>query len=403
MGSKLPDDDDAGTRIAQLLELSELIDIISSSSSSSSVGGPDGSSGSSYVILGGDLNCKPDTLEVDLLRMRLPHLADAWTAAAQRSTCDDARAGNDDSSGSRLLAAAPNPEGFTCHAPGSSFKSYRQVPERIDYIWTNLGTQRAEVTLQTCPPTPPAATGGSRRLSSITARLSISGSKPAPAMSYSDHFAVRAVLVPPPPGGAAAAAAAVAAAALSSGDAKSAAVLDASPPKQPSSNSSTKGSLARLSPAKLLHRLSQNRGGDATQTQQPPGQGCVAPPGGWPHRVATAYGAMSLLEEGYSGACSNGRLMLCCGGFLLATLAYFVIVGPLLWPSSAWAGGSLTAAGLAVATVTALAIGLLLMGGVGDAAQRRALQSAMRLMRVWMHAQGLAAMPCHLQMMQEQR
>lgn len=109
-----------GTRIAQLLELSELINIISSSN---------GSGNSRHVILGGDLNCKPDTLEVDLLRLRLPNLSDAWVSAAHRISSSSSSSGGKQQQ--QQGVDLENLEGYTCHAPGNTFPPKRQVPERI--------------------------------------------------------------------------------------------------------------------------------------------------------------------------------------------------------------------------------------------------------------------------------
>jgi endonuclease/exonuclease/phosphatase family metal-dependent hydrolase len=112
-----------------MMELSELVDLISSCSSSGQL-----------LVLGGDLNCEPDTLEMDLFRVRLPQLMDAWATAAERS----GGSGGTDGSGS-------NPKGLTCHAPGNTYLPRRQVAERIDYIWSNMSCKRAEVALQMTP------------------------------------------------------------------------------------------------------------------------------------------------------------------------------------------------------------------------------------------------------------
>lgn len=53
-------------RVAQIAEMAHLISLIMR-------GHPKGS-----VILGGDLNCEPNTLEFRLLRQLLPQLKDAW-------------------------------------------------------------------------------------------------------------------------------------------------------------------------------------------------------------------------------------------------------------------------------------------------------------------------------------
>jgi sphingomyelin phosphodiesterase 2 len=126
LGSRVADDDDAGVHISQLLELTEIIRLASGDASNSSDAGVSSSgsssSGGRLVVLGGDLNCKPDTLEVDLLRMRLPGMKDAWAAAAA-SASGDSSSGSHEGDGE----AGPNPEGYTCHAPGNTFQPKRQV------------------------------------------------------------------------------------------------------------------------------------------------------------------------------------------------------------------------------------------------------------------------------------
>lgn len=346
-GSRIPDDDDAGVRVCQLLELSEVIDIVTNSGSSGS------SDARRWVILGGDLNCKPHTFEIDLLRLRLPQLSDAWAAAAVRSSDGSTADGSDGCGGgsSRAALLGENPEGYTCHAPGNTFQPRRQVPERIDYVWSNLVTQRAEVTLQLCP--------GS------------SSSSGRGLLSYSDHFAVRAVLSKPGSstvgggtvGGTAAAA---------SGGSKG-----ASPDRSMKLGSSSS-------------RSSTGSEDGVGQQQQHRGEGASME---LPKRVATAYAAVLLLEEGYTSFVNNGRAMLALGGFVVASLLYVGVGLPVIWPGLTLSGFSITAAVLAAAGAALLGLVLVLMGHVGDKSQQRALQSGLRLLRVWMEQQGLAALP----------
>lgn len=341
-GSRIPDDDDSGVRVCQLLELSEIIDIVTDSSCSSSSSGD-----KRLVILGGDLNCKPHTFEIDLLRLRLPQLSDAWAAAAVRSS-DGSTGSNADvsSSSSSESLLGGNPEGYTCHAPGNTFQPRRQVPERIDYIWSNLVTQRAEVTLQLCP------NSSSKKL-----------------LSYSDHFAVRAALAKP-----------------GSTAATGAACKGGSPDKAMKLGSSGSS------------RSSSGGGGSpmagAAQHQQQ--QQCVRGEGAnmeLAKRVATAYAAMLLLDEGYTAFVNNGRAMLALGGFVVASLLYVGVGMPMIWPGLTLTGFPITVAVLVAAAVAVLGLVLLLMGFVGDKSQQRAIQSGLRLMRVWMEQQGLATLP----------
>lgn len=342
-GGRIPDDDDAGVRVCQLLELSEVIDIITGSGSN----GGSNSSGR-LVILGGDLNCKPHTFEIDLLRVRLPQLVDAWAAAAVRSS--DGSTGSSDDSSSRHSSSSSgallggNPEGYTCHAPGNTFQPRRQVPERIDYVWSNMVTLQAEVTLQLCP--------GS------------SSSDMKGALSYSDHFAVRAVLAKP-------------------GAAAGASGKGASPDK---AMKLVSGSASGASAA--------SDSGQPQQQQSVRGEGAAL---GLPKRVATAYAATLLLQEGFEAFVNDGKAMLALGGFVLASLLYAAVGLPFVWPEMRLTGVSISVALLAAAGVTVLGLVLVLMGHVGDKSQQRAMQSGLRLLRVWMEVNGLAALPQHPQ------
>jgi hypothetical protein len=345
-GGRIPDDDDAGVRVCQLLELSEIVDIVSSSSSSA---------GGRLVILGGDLNCKPHTFEIDLLRLRLPELSDAWAAAAVRSSdgAADSTSNGDDSSSSSSSLLGNNPEGYTCHAPGNTFQPRRQVPERIDYVWSNMATQKAEVTLQLCPSGSSSSSSKGRKQQGRKQKL----------LSYSDHFAVRAVLAQP---GSTAAA--------------------AGKGSSPSSDKAMK--LGTNSPAAAAAAAAGAQAAQAQQQQH--GEGACMELG---KRVATAYAAMLLLDEGYEAAVNNGRAMLGLGAFLIASLLYVGIGIPVLWPEVTLHGFNITAAVIATALVTILGVVLFLMGQIGDRSQQRAMQGSLRQLRVWMEQQGLAAMP----------
>ncbi|GAX73341.1 hypothetical protein CEUSTIGMA_g794.t1 [Chlamydomonas eustigma] len=103
------------------------------------------------VILAGDLNSKPDSLEHVLLRTLLPELRDSWLEHHSEPS---------------MKSGTNSGEGFTCRGPGCTYKSTRQVPERIDYVLSTLKPVMCRVCLQRSP-------------------LGI---------SYSDHFAVQTVL-----------------------------------------------------------------------------------------------------------------------------------------------------------------------------------------------------------------
>jgi sphingomyelin phosphodiesterase 2 len=149
---------------------------------------PDGLSNSNGVLLGGDLNSKPDSLEMSLLLSHLGsseiHLADAWTSthilSSSSSPCDGPiglKASAIKEKKGKLSSSThkkkeeeekdDNDLGFTCQGPGCSFKSTRQIPERIDYLLSTMKPLSSMVTLKTVPDLPYH-------------------------LSYSDHFAVHA-------------------------------------------------------------------------------------------------------------------------------------------------------------------------------------------------------------------
>ncbi|KAG1679979.1 hypothetical protein FOA52_007043 [Chlamydomonas sp. UWO 241] len=148
------------------------------------------------IILGGDLNSKPDSLEIALLRTLNPGLRDAWEAT-HGSSEDEA--------------------GYTCRAPGCSFKSTRQVPERIDYVWSSLTPVSAAVALQRVS-RGGGGGGGSAPSERSNDNDGDDDGDPSgpPPLSYSDHFAVVAELELPGGAGAPTAAAAVAGGSLGS-------------------------------------------------------------------------------------------------------------------------------------------------------------------------------------------
>eukprot|EP00198_Chlamydomonas_reinhardtii_P008303 XP_001697640.1 predicted protein [Chlamydomonas reinhardtii] len=82
-------------------------------------------SGAAGVVLGGDLNSKPGTLEQEVLRALLPQLRDSWSETH-----------------------APGEAGYTCKAPGNTFPPRRQPPERIDYVLTTLGVAACDIKLE---------------------------------------------------------------------------------------------------------------------------------------------------------------------------------------------------------------------------------------------------------------
>jgi hypothetical protein len=102
---------------------------------------------------------------------------------------------------------------------------------------------------------------------------------------------------------------------------------------------------------------------------------------------------MFMLEEGYTSFVNNGRAMFALGGFVIGTLLYVAVGMPVIWPGLTLSGFSITAAALGAAAAAVVGLVLILMGHVGDKSQQRAIQSGLRLLRVWMEQQGLAALP----------
>ncbi|GIL78649.1 hypothetical protein Vretifemale_8059, partial [Volvox reticuliferus] len=113
-------DEFAAFRMAQVFELARFVRHVSSGVGSRNLG----------VVLAGDLNSGPETLENAMLRSLLPQLRDAWL----------------ETHGSHGEEA-----GHTCNAECSSFKPRRQRPSRIDYVMTTLRVAGCELALQKTP------------------------------------------------------------------------------------------------------------------------------------------------------------------------------------------------------------------------------------------------------------
>ncbi|EFJ43945.1 hypothetical protein VOLCADRAFT_106613 [Volvox carteri f. nagariensis] len=124
-------DEFAAFRMAQVLELARFVRHVTSSLASPS----GGSSRPLGVVLGGDLNCEPHTLEAHVLRALLPRLQDAWL----------------ETHGSLGDPSEADAAGHTCNANCSSFKPRRQRPSRIDYVFTTLRVVACELALQKTP------------------------------------------------------------------------------------------------------------------------------------------------------------------------------------------------------------------------------------------------------------
>jgi hypothetical protein len=104
-------------------------------------------------------------------------------------------------------------------------------------------------------------------------------------------------------------------------------------------------------------------------------------------QVATAMAATLLLEEGIKNFSSGAGIITAVGGFLLAAVVYSAAAVPVLLPDMALQGVWSSLVILAVGVVAASGMALLLIGGIADRSQQRALQNSYRQLLVWMEQQ----------------
>jgi hypothetical protein len=177
-----------------------------------------------------------------------------------------------------------------------------QVPERIDYVWTNGHCSSAQVALQRIP---------------------------GAALSYSDHFAVRATLQLPKP--------------------------------QAAATSPSRGGPMRLlrSPSKQRQQQQQDAGSSSSSSSA--GEGAALP---LPRRIATLMASQLLLEEGMRCFDASSSILSMVGGFLAASVAYAAVALPLLLPDFVLRGWLLTVGLAAAGLVAVLGLLALLMGQV---------------------------------------
>jgi endonuclease/exonuclease/phosphatase family metal-dependent hydrolase len=325
-GANQPTDEQAPLRIGQLLELTEVVSLVAAS-------------GQTPIVLAGDLNAVPDSLEADLLRLRLPQLHDCWVVADKRLT--NSSSSSSSGSSSKKGSEEINPEGLTCKAPGNTFQPRRQVPERIDYVWSSAPCRQAQLLLQMSPA----------------------------GCSYSDHFAVEATLelAPRPVPSADAAASAAGSGAVPAG-----------------------GKAASSGPMQL--------GGSRASAAKSPRPGSVTAAAGsstlsFDRQTATAVACASLLEEGIQSFAGSHSAMLALSGALLVSLVYACIGVPLLFPELSLSGLTLTFTGVALVALSVMAVSGVLMAHIGDRSQKRALQNAYRQLHVFMVESGLRLVP----------
>jgi sphingomyelin phosphodiesterase 2 len=342
-GVRVPTDADAATRVAQVLELCDFVREVSGLGGGG--GDADASSPASVptplVVLGGDLNSEPDALEVALLRARLPQLGDAWAATAGWRR--DAGGGGGDGG-----PGAPEVEGYTCRSPLCTYAPRRQVPERIDYVWSTLAARGAALDLARVP----------------------NGGGGGGGHSFSDHLAVRAAL------------------ALVERPAADGAAAAPAPPLDSRPASAV---------ASLLLRRVRSAGKDEASAAAAAADGAAAPargPGGDDVSRAALVGAAVVLAEGaddFAGLASGNTLL---GGVLLISTLYTALALPLLLPDTArWIVLSSPLA--AAAAALALALGgcggfaLFAAGFLGARSQQNALVMALRSHVLLMRRLGL--------------
>jgi hypothetical protein len=175
-----------------------------------------------------------------------------------------------------------------------------QVPERIDYIWSNGPCSSAQVALQRVPD---ATT----------------------ALSYSDHFAVQAVL------------------------------------QQPKQQQQSAASPGKGGPMRLLRSPSKQRQQQQQDSSSSSGEGAAMP---LQQRVATLMASQMLLDEGMRCFAASSSMLSMLGGFLLASVGYAAVALPLLLPDVVLRGWLMSVGLAAAGLVAALGLLLLLIGQV---------------------------------------
>jgi sphingomyelin phosphodiesterase 2 len=354
-GVRVPTDADAATRVAQVLELCDFVREVSGLGEGGG-GGADGSRPLPLprVVLAGDLNSEPDTLEIAVLRARLPELADAWAETAAW------RAAAHQSSGPRG-PGAPELEGYTCASPLNTYRPRRQVPERIDYVWSTLAPRAAALDLARVP----MASGGGK------------------ACSYSDHLAVRAALATD---------ATAAAAASVSASAEEAARAAASTPTPKSPG--VAGLLLRRARAA---GIGGSGGGSALAATATTIASADTDEASSPAGVARAalVGAAVVLAEGaeeFAGLASGNALL---GGLALITSLYtavalpFCAPGVVRWLLSSSSGAAAAAVALVAVLSGAGGFALFVAGFFAARSQQTALTMALRSHVLLLRRRGL--------------
>lgn len=356
-GVRVPTDADAATRLAQVLELCDFVEEVSR------LGGGKEEEGERtapppLVVLGGDLNSEPDTLEVALLRARLPQLSDAWAETAGWR----AGAFGGGSNGNPNDAALDALDGNTCRSAFNSYAPRRQVPERIDYVWSTLGARAAALDLARVP----EAGGGH---------------------SFSDHLAVRACLALEKGGAAAGGATGAAAAA-------SAAAATATATVRPASSGVASLLLRRARGAADAAGGSGGGGGGGVPTAAT--TTTAATGSAQPADVSRAalVGAAVVLAEGaeeHAGLASGNTLI---GGLVLVSTVYTAAALPPLAPDLVrWLLGlgplAASACALALALSGAGGFALFAAGFLASRSQQNALVMALRSHVLRMRRMGL--------------
>jgi hypothetical protein len=218
------------------------------------------------------------------------------------------------------------------------------VPERIDYVWSDLPCSAAAVTLTHKTPR---------------------------GCSLSDHFAVSAQLQLGAP---------------------RAAGAGAGGPGNDAAGSPARGGLGGL-----LKRAASGKapaaaaagGGGGTASPSPAAAAGLSDAAG---RTAL-LGAAALLENGVLTASADTWLKTSIGGCCLVSVLYSAAALPFFMPWM-WLGGwSLSLALVAVAVLVMGGLLLVLAGRVGDMAQQRALSNGYRQLRMFVEAHGVQLLP----------
>eukprot|EP00879_Flechtneria_rotunda_P017808 GHRR01018667.1.p1 GENE.GHRR01018667.1~~GHRR01018667.1.p1 ORF type:complete len:193 (+),score=65.93 GHRR01018667.1:1226-1804(+) len=106
-------------------------------------------------------------------------------------------------------------------------------------------------------------------------------------------------------------------------------------------------------------------------------------------KLAIIASALLLLQDGMRATGADAGIMTALGGFTVTTLLYLGTGLPLVFPMLSLAGPMLSVTMVLAILCACFGTAWVLMGQVADKSQKRALQNSYRLLVVWMEQQGL--------------